>query len=616
MTRFGRAWRVLANTLGWQRRDALLENIVQSSTDCILSVDAGGIIKTANPASSRLFNCPVSELIDQPIARFIALLAGDDTGARLGALHGVIRECDVRTARGDVFPVEISVSRVLGSAAQGARDDAGVRFTAIVRDIRERRAQQRRLQHQATHDSLTGLPNRAALLAHLEGLLARGPSPVASLLMLDLCRFKEVNDTLGHEVGDRVLCEVAQRFAGSLSTQTLEDKALIARIGGDEFTVVLDSADEQLGAVISQRLADCLATPIDVAGISIEVGVSIGIARFPGDAGDMQTLLRRADVAMYVAKRRGISWEFYDAAYDEHTVRTLAIGGELRGAIEGGQIELHFQPQVNLRSGLVESCEALVRWLHPVQGFITPAEFIAIAETTDLIRPLTEWTLTRALSQARQWHGRGVHLRVAVNLSARVLQDTAFPARLGALLAESGTPAAALEIEITENALMLDPARALRVLQEIDALGARISIDDFGAGYSSLGLLRDLPVAALKLDRSFVLGMRNNANDRVVVESAARLAQALRLDLVAEGVESEWDAAFLRAVGYDYAQGFNYARALQPDALLAWVVEHNATALLTAEDSMLRQPRHPAEAGLKPDHEGAVEFPKVFGHRE
>jgi diguanylate cyclase (GGDEF)-like protein/PAS domain S-box-containing protein len=616
MTRLGRAWRALGNTLGRQRRDALLENIVQSSTDCIVSMDASGIIKTANPAASRLFNCPANELIDQPIARFIALFAGDEAGARLGALHGEIRECDVRTARGDVFPVEISVSRVLPAVAADTRDEASVLFTAIVRDIRERRAQQRRLQHQATHDSLTGLPNRAALLAHLEGLLARGPSPGASLLMLDLCRFKEVNDTLGHEVGDRVLCEVAQRFAASLSAQTLDGKGLIARIGGDEFTVVLDSADEQLGAAISQRLADCLATPIDVAGISIEVGVSIGIARFPGDAGDLQALLRRADVAMYVAKRRGISWEFYDAAYDEHNVRTLAIGGELRDAIAGGQLELHFQPQVNLHSGLVESCEALVRWLHPVQGFVSPAEFIAIAETTDLIRPLTEWTLTRALAQVRCWRARGVHLRVAVNLSSRVLQDTAFPARLGALLAQSGTPASALELEITENALMLDPARALRVLQEIDALGARISIDDFGTGYSSLGLLRHLPVAALKLDKSFVLGMRNNGDDRVIVESAARMAQALRLELVAEGVESEWDAAFLRAVGYEYAQGFNYTRALQADALLAWVVEHNATALLTAEDSLILKPRHPADAELKPDVGGVVEVLKVFRHRE
>jgi diguanylate cyclase (GGDEF)-like protein/PAS domain S-box-containing protein len=579
-------WRALAYALGMRRRDALLKSIVQSSTDCIVCVDAAGIIKTANPAGSRLFGCPTYELVDQPISRFINVLAGEGAGARLDALHGLIRESDARSARGDVFPVEISVSRVrVMSSLVG---DEQRLYTAIVRDIRERRAQQRRLQHQATHDSLTGLPNRAALMAHLEGALAGGATTSVALLMLDLCRFKEVNDTLGHNIGDRVLCDVAQRFAAALSASKMGGNGLIARIGGDEFTVVIDRPDSaETIAQCSQLLADCLRLPIDVAGISIEVGVSIGIARFPQDAADAQTLLRHADVAMYVAKRRGAPYEYYDAAYDENTVRKLAIGGELRSAIAGNQLEMHFQPQVNLRSGLVESCEALVRWLHPTQGNISPAEFIAIAESTDLIRPLTEWTLTAALSQARYWRDRGVHLRVAVNLSARLLQDTAFPARLRALLAQSGVAAASLELEITESAMMLDPARALRVIQEIDQIGVLISIDDFGTGYSSLGYLRDLPVNALKLDKSFVMGMRNNSDDRIIVESTAKMAHALKLELVAEGVESDWDAAFLKTAGYDFAQGFRYSRALPADKFLAWVVEYNATAMLTAGDTTL-----------------------------
>ena len=575
-------WRALAYALGMKRRDALLKSIVQSSTDCIVCVDQDGIIKTANPAAARLFDCPVYELIDEPISRFITLLAGDDTGSRLGGLHGVIRECDARTARGDVFPVEISVSRVRHFSSAGLREETDRLFTAIVRDIRERRAQQRRLQHQATHDSLTALPNRAALLTHLEYSLATGPAPSAALLMLDLCRFKEVNDTLGHNIGDRVLCDVAQRFAQTLSEQVMSGKGLIARIGGDEFTVVLDAPESaEYIAATSQKLADCLRTPIDVAGISIEVGVSIGIARFPQDAGDAQALLRHADVAMYVAKRRGAAYEFYDPAYDENTVRKLAIGGELRSAIAGNQLELHYQPQVNLRSGLVESCEALLRWMHPKQGAVSPAEFIAIAESTDLIRPLTEHTLSVALTQVRAWRDRGVHLRVAVNLSARLLQDTAFPGRLAELLGASGVSAASLELEITESAMMLDPARALRVIREIDKLGVLISIDDFGTGYSSLGYLRDLPVKALKLDKSFVMGMRNNGDDRVIVESTARMAHALKLELVAEGVENDWDAAFLKAAGYDFAQGFRYSRALPADRFMAWVVEYNATALIS-----------------------------------
>jgi diguanylate cyclase (GGDEF)-like protein/PAS domain S-box-containing protein len=572
-------WRAVAFALGMRRRDALLKSIVQSSTDCILCVDEAGTIQIANPAATRLFDCPAYELVDEPVSRYITLFAGEGAGARLGALHGVIRECDARTASGEVFPVEISVSRVrLASSPAGER-----LFTAIVRDIRERREQQRRLQHQATHDSLTGLPNRAALLAHLDSAVAAGAGRSVVLLMLDLCRFKEVNDTLGHTVGDRVLCEVAHRFA-----MTLGAGGLIARIGGDEFTVVFDrELPADAISQISQALADCLRAPIDVAGISIEVGVSIGIARFPQDASDAQSLLRHADSAMYVAKRRGATYEFYDAAHDRDTARNVAMGGELRVAMARDQLELHYQPQVNLRSGLVESCEALLRWQHPSRGLIGPAEFLPIAESTDLIRPLTEWTLTRGLAQVREWRDRGLHLRVAVNLSPRLLQDTAFPARLSALLERSGVSAAALELDVTEGALLQDPARALRVLQDIAQAGVLISIDDFGTGYSSLGYLRDLPVHSLKLDRSFVAGMRDDGADRLIVESAAQMARALELELVAEGVESEWNARFLKAAGYDYAQGFFYSRALAPEHFLSWALEYNATAMLTAGDTTI-----------------------------
>jgi len=585
-------WRALSYALGMRRRDALLKSVVQSSTDCIVCVDEAGIIKTANPAASRLFDCGVYELIDEPIAKFITLLAGDGAGARLGALHGEIRECDARTRTGEVFPVEISVSRV--------RLHSEKLYTAIVRDIRDRRAQQRRLQYQATHDSLTGLPNRAALLAHLDTAFdSQTARPSLALLMLDLCRFKEVNDTLGHNVGDLVLCNVAQRFS-----ETLGDRGFIARIGGDEFTVVLPSADREVVAAIALQIADSLRAPIDVAGISLELGVSIGASHFPFDAHDAYTLLRQADVAMYVAKRRGATLEYYDPAHDENTVRKLAIGGELRSAIANNALELHFQPQVNLRTGLVESAEALLRWFHPAQGAISPAEFIAIAEATDLIRPLTEWTLKGALAQIRAWRERGVHVRIAVNLSARLLQDTGFPAQLRRLLEESGVAASSLELEITESAMMLDPARALRVIQEIARIGVFISIDDFGTGYSSLGYLRDLPVHSLKLDKSFVMGMHNNTDDRVIVESTAQMAHALKLELVAEGVETEWDARFLAAAGYDFAQGYHFSRPLGADKCMAWIVEFNATAMLALGDAhVARELRSRAlddENGVRP----------------
>jgi len=571
-------WRALTYALGMRRRDALLRSIVQSSTDCIVCIDERGRIRTANHAATRFFGCPRNELIDEPIGRFIDLFSGDMNGAALADLHGEVCECNAHTLVGAVFPVEVSVSRV--------RLQSERLFTAFVRDIRERRAQQHRLQHQATHDSLTGLPNRAALQTHLDAALGRAGQPEIVLLMLDLCQFKEVNDALGHQVGDGVLCEVAQRFG-----RTLGGNGFIARIGGDEFTVVLDApADGAVTNRIAQSLAEVLRAPIQIDGVAMEVGVSIGIARAPEDGRDAHTLLRHADVAMYAAKRRGTAFEYYDAAADKNTVRRLEIGGELRAAIARNALVLHYQPQVNLRTGRVETCEALLRWFHPVHGAISPAEFIAIAESSELIRPLTEWTIEAALAQVSAWRERGLHVRVAVNLSARVLQDTAFPERLQQLIAQSTVPPHSLELEITESAMMIDPVRALDVLQAIHRLGVPIAIDDFGTGYSSLGYLRDLPVHSLKLDKSFVKGSRSSADDRIIVESTAQMARALRLQLVAEGVETEWDVHFLADAGYDMAQGFRYSGALPADRFLTWVVEFNATAMIgTGETARIRR---------------------------
>jgi len=559
-------WRAMTYALGMRRRDALLKSIVHSSTDCIVCVDEAGLIQTANPAAARLFACDALELVGAPISRFIPELASAvaPSAARLlAALHGSVSEWTACTVSGASFPVELAVSRV--------RLHSERLYTAIVRDISERKAQQRKLEYQATHDSLTQLPNRAALIQRLETTLADESHTVA-LLMLDLCRFKEVNDTLGHNVGDLVLREVARRFGA-----TVGDEGFIARIGGDEFAVVLDGPGAlDCVTTIAHRLSDCLREPIDVAGISIEVGLSIGVSQSPQDAADAQTLLKRADVAMYVAKRRGAVFECYDPAQDDNSVRRLSIGGELRAAIAADALEVHYQPQVNLRSGLVEGVEALMRWPHPSLGQVGPMEFITIAESTDLIRPLTEWSIARALRDLLAWRERGLDLRVAVNLSARLLQDTAFPGRLKALLEAVRVAPASFELEITESAMMLDPARALRIIQEIGKLGVRVAIDDFGTGYSSLGYLRDLPVHSLKLDKSFVKGMQASADDRIIVESTAQMAHALRLEVVAEGVESAWDANFLANAGYDIGQGYYYSAALPAARCRDWILQYNS----------------------------------------
>jgi diguanylate cyclase (GGDEF)-like protein/PAS domain S-box-containing protein len=566
------SWRAIRYALGMRRREALLKSVVQSSTDGIFCIDPAGRIRTANPAAESLFGCSGRDLVGAPVGRFIPELAvaAEDQAEAFAALEGRVTEWDATTAQGRTFPVELAVSRVRLRSEQ--------LHTAIARDITERKSHERRLEHQAMHDSLTQLPNRAALMQQLAtGLRRDGGSRSVSLLMLDLCRFKEVNDTLGHGVGDDVLREVARRFR-----EALAGRGLIARIGGDEFAAMIEAQDSQAELeAVSRSLAECLRRPIEVAGIALEVGLSIGIARAPQDGADAEALLTRADVAMYVAKRRRSTFEFYDAALDENSLRRLSLGADLRAAIANDGLELHYQPQVDLRSGQVAGVEALLRWTHAVHGPVSPAEFVAFAESTDLIRPLTEWSLRRALADAAVWRNAGIHMRVAVNLSARLLQDTAFPQRLRALLAGSGVEPRALELEITESAMMQDPARALDIVRELDRLGVLIAIDDFGSGYSSLAYLRDLPAHALKLDRAFVSGMRTNPDDRVIVESTAQMARALGLEIVGEGVESDWDARFLAAAGYDYGQGYHFGAAMPAAECADWIAHHGAACLHT-----------------------------------
>ncbi len=556
-------WRALAYKVGVKQRDALLKSVVESSTDCILCIDERGIIRTANPATSRLFGCPNAALLDTPLTDFVPGLLNDpDVG--LPSLAGSMLERMARTAAGTKVPVEIALSKV-------ATEDG--LYTAIVRDVRERQAQQRALEHQATHDPLTSLPNRTALMKHLGSLLARtAPHDCIALLMLDLSRFKEINDTLGHDVGDEVLREVARRFSAQL-----KGGAMISRIGGDEFTVVLAEVNDRSTVdALALRVIDSLRTPIDARGIAVEVGVSIGVALSPDHSRDAKELLRHADVAMYVSKRHGTPFEYYDRDDDQHTVRRLSMLSELRAAIDNSGISLHYQPQVNLKTGKTESVEALVRWQHATHGNVGPAEFVTLAEATDLIRPLTEWTIRQALADNAAWSKRGVELRVAINISARVLQDIDFPERLKAMLEESSIKPQRVELEITESAMMLDPDRARLIVKKLHALGTPISIDDYGTGFSSLGYLRDLRVHSLKLDKSFVVDLETREQNRVIVESTVQMAHALGLEVVAEGVESEWTRNYLQSIGYDLGQGYLFARPMSAEDCCNWAVRFNA----------------------------------------
>jgi diguanylate cyclase (GGDEF)-like protein/PAS domain S-box-containing protein len=560
--------RALVYAFGMRRRDALLGSVAESSADAIMVVGRQGQIEMANAAAASMFACSRDTMVGTSVSRYVPLPQAAHISQ---AFPGRVIEAEATRHDGQPFPVEITVSPVdiQGEALR----------TVIVRDITARKMQEQRLQYEATHDSLTDLPNRAALMKHLEVALTRAQREGrVSLLMLDLCRFKEVNDTLGHEVGDQVLREVARRF------EAVTGRGFVARLGGDEFTLVLEQKNANDDTVaIAGILHESLREPIAAAGIAIDVGVSIGIARFPDDASDPATLLRHADVAMYVAKRRQTRFEMYDPANDRNTVRRLAMVGELRNAIANGQLRLYYQPKINFRSGRCDSVEALIRWPHPEYGFVSPAEFIVLAESTDLIRPLTEWTLACAMSQWLQWRASGLQVRIAVNLSARLLQDTDFTNVLRGLLEKHRVPGEALELEITESAMLYDSERALRVIRDIHALGIALSIDDFGTGFSSLAYLRLLPVHAVKLDKSFVTNLHERADDRSIVNSTVRMAHELGLQVVAEGVESEWTAQYLAQAGYDYGQGYRYSPAIPAEECRRWIANFNSAAASAEE---------------------------------
>lgn len=559
------SWRAVVFALRLRRRDALLKSIVESTTDAIACIDSSGTVRTANLATSRLFACSHDALIGGQIRRFVPDL-WEPAEAAAPSPHGA-RECEAVTPDGRRIPVEVSLSRV--------QLDEDRLFTAIIRDVTERKAQQQRLEYQATHDALTGLPNRHALNAYLGSALPGVTEDRrVALLLLDLARFGEVNDTLGHDVGDELLAEAARRVVASF-----DGAAYVARIGADEFAVVL--ADISSQTVIDDAavtLLQHLKAPFHVRGITIDLGATIGIALAPDHAYDAKELLRRADVAMYGAKRHGSPYEYYDRGHDGHAIRRLGLLSELRAALSTDQLALYYQPQVNLKTGLVEGVEALIRWHHPVLGNVRPDEFIGLAESSHLIRPVTQWTLHQALTDAIAWKRRGHELRVAVNLSAKMLRDAELPQQVERLLEAYSVAPTQLELEVTESATLEDPERAQQIVRDLHALGVGVSVDDYGTGFSSLGQLRDLKASSLKLDKSFVQDLESHERNRVIVESTVHLAHSLGLAIVAEGVETEWVKDYLATVGYDVGQGYWFSRPIPADECLAWVAAYDADA--------------------------------------
>jgi diguanylate cyclase (GGDEF)-like protein len=428
--------------------------------------------------------------------------------------------------------------------------------------------QQRRLLKQALHDDLTDLPNRTLLYDRVHQAIDAGQraGTSAALLLMDVDRFKEINDTFGHHYGDLLLQQVGSRLQG-----TVRESDTIARLGGDEFAVLLPNTPEPAALMVAERVLAALGEPFTVNGYSLQVGASIGISFSPQHGTGPSALLQRADVAMYHAKRTGSGFSAYAPEHDEYSQDRLALVNELRQAIDEDQLVLYYQPKICLKTNRIHGVEALVRWQHPYRGLIPPDEFIPLAEHTGLIKPLTHWVLNRALQQCGEWCAAELELSVAVNLSARSLHDPQLTATVAALLQTWGVPAARLEVELTESALMTDPTRGEEIFGQLRAMGVRIAIDDFGTGYSSLAYLKRLPVDEIKIDKSFVLDMGADDGEGYIVRSIADLGHSLGLDIVAEGVENQQCLRRLTLMGCDLAQGYHLSAPLPPERLLSWM---------------------------------------------
>jgi len=426
--------------------------------------------------------------------------------------------------------------------------------------------------HDAVHDALTGLPNRTLLAERFAHALRDGKrkSSLTGLLLIDLDRFKEVNDTFGHHYGDELLAQVGPRLS-----EHLRSEDTIARLGGDEFAVLLPGVVDLAGATaVADALLLALEAPFHVEGVELDIEASIGIVLSGEHGGDAVTLLQRADIAMYVAKGKSRGVSVYDSASDRHSPERLALLGELRRAIENDELVLYFQPQIRISTGEVIGVEALVRWNHPVRGMVFPDDFVPIAEHTGLIGPLTRWVINAALSQSEVWCDQGQPLQVAVNLSARNLIDEDLPDEVAELLAAHHMPASLLKLEVTESAIMSDPLRAAAILGRLADSGIEISIDDFGVGYTSLGQLKTLPVTELKIDKSFVMAMTDSASDRLIVHSVVELGHNLGLTIVAEGVETLAELEQLSLYGCDTAQGYYLSRPIPAEAFDEWRAEY------------------------------------------
>jgi diguanylate cyclase (GGDEF)-like protein len=477
-----------------------------------------------------------------------------------------------------------SVSRPLRVLAEGAgrvergdyvspivieqKDEIGQLATAFNQMQAAIGAREEQIIHQATHDALTGLPNRTLFLDRLSQSIesSKRSGESVGMIMMDVDRFKEINDTLGHHFGDQLLIEIGRRL-----THTLRQSDTVARLGGDEFAVKFTAPTARHATEVAGRTSTIFDAPFILGDVSIDVNASLGIALYQMHADDADTLMKRADIAMYDAKKNHTKFAFYEPGRDEHSLRRLALMMELRQAVMRDELELHFQPKVEVSRDRAVHAEALVRWKHPRHGLMRPDEFIPLAEQTGNISLITKWVVRRAVAECAEWNRVGLDLSVAVNLSALDLFDTELPTFISGLLSEAGLPPSRLVLEITESAVMKDTAYALKVLRDLKRRGVVLAIDDFGTGYSSLAHLKRLPVDELKIDKSFVQNLTETAtDDLVIVRSTIELGHNMGLVVIAEGVESQESWQILKRLGCDMGQGYFMSPPLPAAEFRKW----------------------------------------------
>jgi diguanylate cyclase (GGDEF)-like protein/PAS domain S-box-containing protein len=558
-----------------QSRESHFKKLVANTSDIILVFQPDGNIDYASPALERVLGYERLEdmhfgadlIHPDDLPRAVAFFAAvQDRPDRVSWL-----ELRIRDVYGDWHWFEVGVTNLL--------DDPGMRgMLGVLHDVTERKLFEEQLEYQAYHDSLTRLPNRLAFFERLEDALSAAEKQGTQLavLFLDLDRFKLVNDSLGHEAGDRLLVEIAERLQ-----HAVRPSDLVARLGGDEFTVLLDEMHEMSDAArVADRILAALRDPIQLGGRELVVTSSVGIAVSDGSdhPGD---IVRQADLAMYLAKEKGRSrWEFFDTDHAPLVVERLELEGELWQAIEHGELEVHFQPEISLDGGEVVAFEALVRWRHPGRGMILPPAFVPFAEESSLIVAIDGYVLREACLHARHWQDvrpNGPAVTVSVNLSPRYVRQLDVIEEIAAIIRDTGVDPRCVQLEITERMALAHEERTIETLATLRALGLRVAIDDFGTGYSSLAYLRQFPVDVLKLDRSFVESMDTIDADAAIVEAIITMGHALGMRITAEGVERPEQAVRLRSLGCDTAQGWHWAKALPPGEATDYLRDERGT---------------------------------------